>query len=74
MRKEKERCPKCGNMRKMTIHHVLPKRFFHGDGQKFKLCRVCHDELETHIPCEPPLHPSEYIRILTRFLRGGQYG
>lgn len=42
-------CPKCGNDRKMTHHHILPKCHYRGSKQTIELCRECHDEIETII-------------------------
>lgn len=48
---EKEICPACQNVCHLTDHHVLPKRIFGGNGSspKVRICRACHDELESKI-------------------------
>ena len=44
---KRNRCLKCGTMRNMTEHHIVPK-CHGGKGGKNKapLCRLHHDELE----------------------------
>ncbi len=51
-----------------TEHHILPKRFFNGEGDKQELCRHCHNKLERLIPVYPQLTRYEYKRILYNFL------
>lgn len=56
-KKHQGHCTKCGcNLDKSnngpnayTEHHILPKRWFNGDGPKQLLCRTCHDVLEAII-------------------------
>lgn len=64
-----KKCPKCGELRPMTAHHVYPRRWFgrKGNNLTFFLCRRCHDILERLIP-EGKLQKEKYIRILFRFL------
>ena len=40
-------CPRCNHLRQKTIHHILPKRFFHGKGDTEDICRPCHNDFET---------------------------
>lgn len=66
------KCPVCHktytNDNPKTEHHILPKRFFKGEGDKQELCRKCHNKLETLIPFSPQLTEYEYKRILANFL------
>ena len=63
-------CPKCGEMKKLTKHHVLPKRHF-GNGKKnperLLICRECHDDLERLIPFERQPVPF-YKEVVALFL------
>jgi len=50
LHKKKARlCGKCETGRNLTLHHVLPKRWFQNCLIKATLCRECHDRLETII-------------------------
>ncbi|WP_457635804.1 HNH endonuclease [Persephonella sp.] len=63
-------CPKCFNLRKLTKHHILPKRHFKKkeDREKiFLLCRECHDEIEKQIPFEK-MQRQYYFFLLRRFI------
>ena len=62
-------CPKCHIEKKMTKHHVFPKRHFGTKDNKkvFLLCRDCHDKLERLIPFE--VMPKEfYPAVIKAFL------
>ena len=57
----------------MTVHHVLPKRFFKSKPAKeftFELCRECHNEVEVAIQQlgEDRLHEMRYIKVLIKFI------
>lgn len=60
------RCSNCGTKRKLTRHHIFPKRFYHGDGPVMILCRYCHDELELKVPFEKQ-SISFYYGVATAF-------
>ena len=75
-RKKKKRnhnkgfCPKCCDYKKLTRHHILPKRWF-----KCKhiclICRSCHNDLETYIQNQEKglqLKNYRYYEILNDFL------
>ena len=73
-----EECPKCHELRKLTCHHVFPRRwwmFWTGRQrrQEVYVCRECHNEIEAEI-CRReekrrrPLPAREYIEILETFL------
>jgi 5-methylcytosine-specific restriction endonuclease McrA len=66
-------CPKCGETKRLTRHHIFPKRHF-GAGHKFLflLCRECHNELELDIPQTKVLTKIEYYQIIIRFLNRGK--
>jgi len=61
-------CPKCLRAKKPTSHHVWPKRFFGGAGPLLKLCRECHDNIESLIPATQRLSTAEYETIARNFL------
>ncbi len=62
-------CPVCNKNKKLTRHHILPKRFF---GKKkyrkeiLMVCRKCHDRIEMNIPRGPLRIQSDkfYYRVL----------
>lgn len=41
-----KKCLKCGTFHQLTEHHIFPKHFFHGEGQRVDLCSYCHRRLE----------------------------
>lgn len=43
-------CARCKTFKHLTKHHVLPLRWFQGEGPIMVLCRTCHDEIEKIIP------------------------
>jgi len=49
-RRKTTECQICGREYdrkvKFSRHHVLPKRYFKGNGKVEEICRDCHDELE----------------------------
>lgn len=64
-----QKCPKCRELRKMTLHHIFPRQWY---GKKnnhltIYLCRRCHDTIHTLLP-KHKLTPDQYIRILIKFL------
>ena len=65
-------CPKCRREDVvLTKHHIFPVRHF-GRGSKnkniFRLCRLCHDDLENLIPFEE--QPRAFYRdIIETFLK-----
>ena len=68
-----KQCPKCGEVTKMTKHHVFPRRNF-GKGRQnstyFWLCWECHQELEKMIPYKRQRRKF-YTQIIQTFLKGG---
>lgn len=70
---KKGKCPVCSQTytRKnpMSFHHLLPKRFFNGEGPKKELCRLCHNILELIIPEKTKLSEYEYERMFYTFVR-----
>lgn len=52
MGKKKNRCLKCHTSKRLTRHHILPKRHYKGAGPVMTLCRYCHDRIELLIPFE----------------------
>jgi len=45
MLKQKEKCPKCNQIRYMTKHHIKD-HLGRKTGEVEKMCRDCHDEIE----------------------------
>jgi hypothetical protein len=43
------RCPKCLRVKRLTKHHLHPKRYYGGSGQIVEVCRECHNDLEAFI-------------------------
>lgn len=68
-------CPKCGVVKPLTRHHILPKRLFGSQGNRdiFLLCRECHSELELLIPLRTKKEDIFYYQIVFKFLNGGKY-
>lgn len=63
-------CPKCNETSYLTKHHILPRRHFGGgkrnNGGIVKLCRRCHDTIESMIPLDK--QPIEfYYGVLINF-------
>jgi len=67
-------CSKCGKPDDLSEHHILPQRWFNGDGKVIVLCRRCHDEIERRIHNAEktngrmPLEREEYFLITIDFL------
>lgn len=63
-------CPGCGEVKKMTAHHIYPRRHF-GRGPRnnfiFLLCWECHAELESYIPYRQ-MERAFYPAIMKRFI------
>jgi len=62
-------CPKCRRWKKMTNHHVYPRRHFGKvrNNLVFNLCQDCHSDLEMLIPAER-IPREKYPEILLSFL------
>lgn len=62
-------CPKCHATKKLTKHHIKPRRWF-GKGRRNSsvvyICRECHDELELLIPYERK-KVSFYYQLVANF-------
>ena len=61
------KCPICEQVGKLTTHHVLPKRYFNGEGRKIKICWICHTQLELDIPQNEEMPIDFYEDILTKY-------
>ena len=69
-------CPKCGERKALTKHHVYPKRYKAFSRRKVYvwLCRDCHDELEIlingieSVMPKLPMHEYTYKQIVNKFL------
>lgn len=67
------RCPKCGEDKPLTKHHVFPSRFKWRRSLRritVKLCRQCHDLLEKHIPQYEQMPEDFYENVVDDFLKG----
>ena len=53
-------------------HHILPKRFYGGNGGLFEMCRNCHNKLEKLIPLRKKLETWQYKQILEFFIKSHQ--
>ena len=64
-------CPNCLQVKYLTKHHVLPKRFYKKQRRPIilMLCRDCHNEIEKEIPYKKKLERRQYIEIAQTFLR-----
>ena len=70
-------CPKCGKLKKLTKHHILPKRYFDNETDTLYICRECHNLLEELIRrMENKLkerllkqQPQIYFKIVEEFLK-----
>lgn len=62
----KRKCHACGKDRKMTKHHILPKRHFKCH-ITILLCQECHNELEKILP-QDKRHYLVYVQYLIKFL------
>lgn len=67
--KEKQKCPKCGEMRYMTKHH-LKDEDGKQTGEIVKLCRDCHDDAEVdytnrgiNTAAPPDISPNEKLQL-----------
>ena len=67
-------CPKCGEIGKLSKHHVYPKRFFGSKNNRIYLfiCTRCHRELEKNIPLDIRLERPVYEHIVKVFLLKNQ--
>jgi len=71
-RADRQICPACGNNRRLTNHHVYPKRFFPNQFLMIKLCNQCHRELEELIPNRRKLIIREYRQLTEEFIQKKQ--
>ena len=69
-----QQCPSCSNLRRLTRHHVIPRRWKTGSTTTVLFCRECHDEVEKVIYARERqnrgrLEAREYWLIVQRFTR-----
>ena len=62
-------CQKCGELKIITTHHILPKRFFGANEATLRICRDCHDEIEEILPRNRELTKAEYFEIHKAWLK-----
>jgi transcription elongation factor Elf1 len=63
-------CPKCRVKTRMTVHHLLPLRFYKRKGNiTFMLCWTCHKFLEERIPQTIKKPRDWYIKVLLDYLQ-----
>jgi hypothetical protein len=77
-RKKARSCGKCGNKKNLTLHHVLPRRWFRDCQIHVTLCRECHNKVEIIIhrlekKREKRLSLCEYFYLLINFLLLEEY-
>ncbi len=65
-------CPKCLEYKRLTRHHILPRRIFRKQRSPpiLDLCRDCHDILENKIPYKRK-SKSFYFNVAKNFLQEG---
>jgi len=65
-------CARCLIVKRLTKHHIFPKRFFGSNPGSpiLHLCRDCHNDIEVHIPQHTELERDEYLAIAVEFLKG----
>lgn len=73
-------CPKCGKYRRMSQHHIFPRRWLKHDStlpnEIYELCRKCHDRLEDIIddaefgtmPFRSRKSNTFYIEVVEKFV------
>ena len=63
-------CPKCCEIKRLTKHHVFPKRYYRRNQKPvcMWLCRTCHDQLELMIPLER-MGKGFYLTVVKRFMQ-----
>jgi len=65
-----EVCLFCDRKQKrLTLHHILPRRFYGENPFTVPICRDCHNFIETLIPREKVLPTIEYFYIVWAFYR-----
>lgn len=71
MSKKNQTCPKCHLRKRMTSHHVFPRRHFGNNRTqrrlRLRICRSCHDDLERLIPFER-MPATFYVQVVVDFL------
>jgi hypothetical protein len=68
-------CPGCKRRTKVTRHHILPKRFYGSPANApiLKLCRGCHNDLETLIPTLPKMPFHFYWNVIFIYLNTNKF-
>jgi 5-methylcytosine-specific restriction endonuclease McrA len=71
MSKQYGLCAKCLELKNLTKHHILPRRFFRKQKRPpvILLCRRCHDEIELLIPFRRKMCKDFYISLIKEFIR-----
>jgi len=75
---DKRVCPKCFEVRKLTEHHILPRRFYKFNKHVIYLCRKCHDNIEVIISKlesenNGRLDTDGYYKVIKDFIKNGMY-
>lgn len=67
-------CPKCGERKLATRHHLWPKRHYgtERNSRVVILCKECHRKLEMRIPYKRIPHRF-YVAIYLTFMLEGSY-
>lgn len=63
-------CPKCLEIKRLTKHHIFPKRFFGENDNVLYICRECHNSIENIIPLGYSLSKEIYLNLTRQFLTG----
>ena len=56
---EMEKCPRCGTLAYLEIHHILPQSTFDGKGKTERLCPNCHTEYHKKMGNKSLQNPDE---------------
>jgi len=71
-----DKCERCGTRNRPSRHHLLPKRWWNGNGQIGHLCIPCHRGVEEiilnaeteHQPHRVKLPEEVYVDIYYKFI------
>ena len=71
-------CPKCFEMKKLTEHHILPRRFYKFNKHIIYLCRECHNNIEIVVSKlefdnNGKLDKDGYYKVIKDFIKNGMY-
>lgn len=64
-------CPKCGEVRKRSGHHMFPRKFFPNSTTLLYLCKPCHRQLHNILPMDKKYKTQFYVDFVKAWLKGG---